>query len=159
MTETYLLHEQRLLDEAATAGLGVRLSGLLGGGDTVLISGPMGAGKSALSRALIREWVGEPALEVPSPSYTLVNVYQASAGEIWHADLYRVSDSGDIVELGLEDAMDHALVLIEWPDRLENLPDRHLAIELAYEGVGRRVSLSVSGRDWDRVRQGFGAAA
>ena len=110
-----------LPDEAATAALAVRLSGRLDPGDTVLLSGPIGSGKSAFARALIRHRLGDPRAEVPSPTFTLVQTYDTPEGEIWHADLYRLGHVDEIVELGLEEAFDTALCLIEWPDRLGTL--------------------------------------
>ncbi len=117
-----------LPDEAATDAFGAALGGALRAGDAVLLSGPLGAGKSALARAAIRRLLDDPRAEVPSPSYTLVNVYDAPAGPVWHVDLYRLSGGGDeMAELGLEAAMGRAVLFVEWPDRLGTaLPARYL---------------------------------
>ena len=104
--------------EAAMDTLAHRLSERLHPGDTLLLSGSVGAGKTHLARALIRAWVGVPNEPVPSPTFTLVQVYGPQDRELWHADLYRLGDPGEVIELGLEEAMGHALCLIEWPDRL-----------------------------------------
>ncbi len=110
-------------------------------GDTLLLSGPVGAGKSHIARALIRAFFGA-AQEVPSPSFTLVQTYSDEAIEIWHADLYRLTHSGEVVELGLEDAMGRALCLIEWPDRLGELtPKTAVHLSLAYAGDGRSAAV------------------
>ncbi len=109
-------------------------------GDTVLLSGPVGAGKSHFARAVIRALIGEHT-EVPSPSFTLVQCYDGPF-EIWHADLYRLSHSGELAELGLEEAMGSALCLIEWPDRLVDIPEGAITLTLAMAGDGRLAHLN-----------------
>lgn len=121
-----------LSGEGETEAFGQLLAGALDAGDTVLLSGTLGAGKSALARAILRARLGNPAAEVPSPSYTLVNVYEPEVGPpVWHADLYRLGDSSELAELGLEDALASTICLIEWPDRLPSPPTRRLEIALA----------------------------
>jgi len=109
-----------LPDPAATEALACALAPRLGPGDTLLLQGRLGAGKSHFARALIRALIGSDGAtaEIPSPTYTLVQCYDSAAGEVWHADLYRLSGPQDIVELGLDIAIDDAICLIEWPDRL-----------------------------------------
>lgn len=93
----------------------------------MLLQGAVGAGKSVFARALIRHALITPETDIPSPSFTLVQTYQGQNSEIWHADLYRLSDPDEIVELGLEDAFTQAITLIEWPERLEQLrPARYI---------------------------------
>ena len=117
----------------------------LGMGDTILLSGPVGAGKSHFARAFIRHHFG-PQEEVPSPSFTLVQCYTNPQIEIWHADLYRLGHSADIIELGLEDAIGSALCLIEWPDRLGSfVPKRAVNISLSVQGDGRSAVISGAG--------------
>ncbi|PLL14708.1 tRNA (adenosine(37)-N6)-threonylcarbamoyltransferase complex ATPase subunit type 1 TsaE [Tabrizicola sp. TH137] len=126
-----------LPDEAATANLGERIASLLEPGDTVLLEGPIGAGKSHLARALIRARLGRME-DVPSPTFTLVQTYDAGDVEIWHADLYRLGHPDDVLELGLEDAFGKAICLIEWPDRLgPHLPANALRLRLSSQGEGR----------------------
>lgn len=131
-----------LPDEAATTALGEWLAQILRPGDTVLLEGPIGAGKSHLARALIRAKLGRME-DVPSPTFTLVQTYDAGETEIWHADLYRLSVPDEVLELGLEDAFASAICLIEWPDRLGSyLPDDALHLRLSAEGEGRKAHLS-----------------
>ncbi len=117
---------------AATEALAARLAALARPGDAVLLSGPLGAGKSAFARAFLRAWVGNPALEVPSPSFTLVQGYDRPDGaEAHHFDLYRLSGPSEVPELGWDEAR-LGLVLVEWPDRLGHLtPVNALSITLA----------------------------
>ena len=97
-------------DEALTACLARVLAALLGPGDSVLLDGPVGAGKTHFARALIRARQGDAAEDVPSPTFTIVQTYEDAAGtEIWHADLYRLIDPAELFELGLEDAMPEAI--------------------------------------------------
>lgn len=110
----------RLPTEADTAAFARRLAVHLRPGDCLLLSGPIGAGKSFFARALIRAALANPAEDVPSPSFTLVQTYQAPGYEIWHCDLYRLTTVQDVAELGLDDAFATAVCLIEWPDRLGN---------------------------------------
>ncbi len=121
-----------LPDLAATEALAVRIAGQLRPGDAVLLQGPLGAGKSALARALLRALLADPALEVPSPSYTLVQTYDAPCGPVHHFDLWRLDGPAAVAELGWDDARD-GVVLVEWPDRLGALrPDDALGIELSH---------------------------
>ncbi|MBL9051291.1 MAG: tRNA (adenosine(37)-N6)-threonylcarbamoyltransferase complex ATPase subunit type 1 TsaE [Tabrizicola sp.] len=131
-----------LPDEAATVALGQRLAAVARPGDVILLEGQIGAGKSALARAFIRARLGRQE-EVPSPTFTLVQVYETDAGEIWHADLYRLSHPDEVWELGLDEAFGTAICLVEWPDRLgTHLPQGALRIRLQPGGEGRRAELT-----------------
>jgi tRNA threonylcarbamoyladenosine biosynthesis protein TsaE len=148
-----------LPDEAATDRLGAALARLLGRRDTVLLAGPIGAGKSHLARALIRARLGR-AEDVPSPSFTLVQAYDGQEGEIWHADLYRLSHPDEIAELGLEAAFGQALCLVEWPDRLGDLvPPGALTLTLAIAGEGRQARLAGQGDILSAVQAAMAEAA
>lgn len=103
-----------------TAELAIRLGAGLLPGDILLLDGTIGSGKTHFARSLIQSVMQEPE-DVPSPTFTLVQVYDTDKGEIWHSDLYRLSDVGEIEELGLTEAFDTAICLIEWPDKLESL--------------------------------------
>ncbi|MEM7075959.1 MAG: tRNA (adenosine(37)-N6)-threonylcarbamoyltransferase complex ATPase subunit type 1 TsaE [Pseudomonadota bacterium] len=121
-------------------------------GDTLLLSGPVGAGKSHFARMTIQTLLTEPE-DIPSPTYTLVQTYPGPSGEIWHADLYRLSDTLEIVELGLSDAFSTAICIVEWPDRLGTLAP-NTALRLAFSATDREtereVQLSWQDGAWDR---------
>ncbi|MCQ8242016.1 tRNA (adenosine(37)-N6)-threonylcarbamoyltransferase complex ATPase subunit type 1 TsaE [Rhizosaccharibacter radicis] len=108
----------RLLpDLAATETLARQLAPLLSPGSALLLEGPLGAGKTALARALLRHLCRDPGLEVPSPSYTLVQFYDAPGGTVAHFDLWRLDGPAALAELGWEEARE-GVVIVEWPDRL-----------------------------------------
>src|SRR5882672_2834331 len=86
-------------------------------GDLITLSGDLGAGKTTLARALIRDLAGDPTVEVPSPSFTLIQTYELPRFPLVHADLYRISGSSELAELGFEDLPAGAVTLLEWPDR------------------------------------------
>ncbi len=124
----------RLKSPADSEAFGQCLAPVLGGGDTILLSGEIGAGKSFLSRAIIQARLDAEGRseDVPSPTFTLVQVYELSDTEIWHCDLYRLVSVDEVLELGLEDAFETAICLVEWPDRLQDLtPAAALRISLA----------------------------
>jgi tRNA threonylcarbamoyladenosine biosynthesis protein TsaE len=161
-TEPAKLNTSYLPDEAATDRLGARLGTALQPGDTVLLFGDLGAGKTALARAAIAARLATVGLaeDIPSPTFTLVQTYEADV-QIWHADLYRLTGPEEAEELGLADAMDEAIVLIEWPDRLADLtPERRLEVSLAFppDGDGRQITLSPIGGGWDNVLNGLNDA-
>ena len=138
-------------DEAATAALAARLAPRLRAGDSVLLSGGLGMGKSHFTRALIRARLGDPVAEVPSPTYTLVQVYDDGAAEIWHADLYRLSGEDEIAETGLEDAFEAAICLVEWPERLGGIaPTGALRLDFAPgdDDTGRRLTMTGDPARW-----------
>lgn len=130
-----------LPDEAATQALGRALADLLLPGDAVLLSGDVGAGKSCLARAIIHRRLGS-ATEVPSPTFTLVQTYDAEAVQIWHADLYRLSHPDEVAELGLLDAAETAICLVEWPERAAlTWPGSPLQVVLTPTGEGRMAQM------------------
>lgn len=128
--------------EAEMNALGAEIARHLTAGDTVLLTGVIGAGKTHLCRAIIRSVLCNEE-EVPSPTFTLVQTYEGLESEIWHADLYRLSDSSELVELGLDEAMNSVIVLIEWPDRLPDSmhPQSALEITITPDGDNRIVKL------------------
>ena len=112
-----------------TAALAQQIGQALGPGDCLLLEGPIGAGKTHFARSLIQALLPVPE-DVPSPTFTLVQTYDGRDCEIWHSDLYRLSHPDDVAELGLTQAFDEAICLVEWPDRLGTLaPDDALTLQ------------------------------
>lgn len=123
-----------LPDDAATGALAACIGAVLRPGDTLLLEGGIGAGKTTFARALIRAATGNPAEDVPSPTFTLLQTYPTPQGEIWHADLYRLTGPAEAQELGLTEAMEDRICLIEWPDRLGALAPPG-ALTLGFEAL------------------------
>lgn len=128
--------------EAETVKLGQRLAAAAMPGDVILLEGQIGAGKSSLARAFIQARLGR-AEDVPSPTFTLVQVYDGAEGSIWHADLYRLTHPDEVWELGLDEAFGSAICLVEWPERLgRHQPPDALRLRLDPSGTGRRARLT-----------------
>jgi len=139
-----------LADEAATSRLGAALARVARPGDVILLFGNLGTGKSTLARAFVRTLTSDDE-EVPSPTFTLVQAYEAVPADIWHFDLYRLDKPEDSYELGIEDAFVDGISLIEWPERLGSLtPRRRLEVKLAAgdSETSRRATLT-SHTQWD----------
>ena len=121
-----------LPDLAATERLAASVATQARPGDAILLAGPLGAGKTAFARAFLRAATGDPRLEVPSPSFTLVQTYDTDIGTVHHFDLWRLGGPGGLAELGWDEARAD-IVLVEWPDRLgSEQPSDALSIALAY---------------------------
>jgi tRNA threonylcarbamoyladenosine biosynthesis protein TsaE len=132
-----------LADETATEQLGATLAARLKPGDVVGLKGELGAGKTTLARAILRAAADDPALIVPSPTFTLVEVYDTPRGTYWHFDLYRLETPEQVFELGWEEARAEGIILLEWPERLGPLLPKHLSVTLEIDGDGRRALLDV----------------
>ena len=120
-------------------------------GDCLLLSGPVGAGKTHFARSVIQELLVDFE-DVPSPTFTLVQTYPTRLGEVWHADLYRLGHVDELYELGLDEAFDEAITLIEWPDRLGDLrPSRYLDMDFGFVGDTdtRLLKVTSVGGGWD----------
>ena len=133
-----------------TARLAERVGRDLNAGDCVLLSGGIGAGKSHFARALILSRLATPE-DVPSPTFTLVQTYDLPETELWHADLYRLGDPDQIIELGLLDAIQSAICLIEWPDRLGDLTPKtalHVQIDDPAQDDTRMITLTWTDPRW-----------
>jgi tRNA threonylcarbamoyladenosine biosynthesis protein TsaE len=126
----------RLLDNpAATDTLAAHVAALATPGDAILLDGPLGIGKTAFARAFLRAASADPTLDVPSPTYTIVQSYETRRGPVHHFDLWRTGAPSDLLELGWDDAR-RDIVLVEWPDRLGTLrPAAALSITFAF-GAG-----------------------
>jgi len=126
-----LVLQLELPDLAATQHLGALLADGLVVGDVISLSGPLGAGKSTLARAIIIS-ANPNETDIPSPTFSLVQTYELADGTpLWHLDLYRIENPEDAMQLGLDDAFVDAVCLIEWPDRLEQfLPKSTLSVHL-----------------------------
>jgi tRNA threonylcarbamoyl adenosine modification protein YjeE len=130
-----------LPDLGATQMLGARIAGALRPGDTVALSGDLGAGKTTLARAILASLGVTEA--VPSPTFTLVQSYDTPHLSVSHYDLYRLKSEGEMDELGLEDALELGAALIEWPERAgSRLPRERLTVTLRAAPEGRRADLS-----------------
>lgn len=147
-----------LPDEAATRALGARLAGAVAAGDFIALRGGLGAGKTALARAVIEARLAAHGLaeDVPSPTFTLVQTYETPDLLMTHVDLYRLDRPEDAAELGLADALDEGVVLVEWPEKLGPLPKDRLDIDirLVGEGEGREARLTGYG-SWARRLEGL----
>ena len=143
-----------LPDEAATARLGRLIAQGLRPREAICLSGPLGAGKSTLARALIRA-LTTPDEDVPSPTFTLAQFYEGPALKVAHFDLYRLSNPDEAYEIGLDEALDEGAVVIEWPERLDGgLPADRLDIEIALDGAGRTARIVAHGA-WEGRELGF----
>jgi tRNA threonylcarbamoyladenosine biosynthesis protein TsaE len=132
-----------LPDEAATERLGAELARQLRPRDVLALHGSLGAGKTTLARAILRAAAGDPTLVVPSPTFTLVEVYDTRRGAFWHFDLYRMEAPEQIFELGWEEARADGIVLVEWPERLGARLPKHKSVTLEVDGDGRRAIVDV----------------
>ncbi|HQT64398.1 MAG: tRNA (adenosine(37)-N6)-threonylcarbamoyltransferase complex ATPase subunit type 1 TsaE [Acidocella sp. 20-57-95] len=130
-----------LATEAETAALAGKLAARARPGDVLLLSGPLGAGKSAFARAFIQARSGNPTLEVPSPTFTLVQSYELPDIIIWHYDLWRLTGPDALHELAWDEAQ-AGIMLVEWPERLGNMcPAQALAVTISPNPAGREIRL------------------
>ena len=138
-----------------TAIYAAKLANNLAPEDIILLNGDVGAGKSFFCRALIQS-VLQYEEDIPSPTFTLVQQYDTKIGELWHADLYRLSDPNEVIEIGLLDAIESATILIEWPDQIiDFLPKTALKINISTTGDETRVfNFSWTDKKWDEKLPG-----
>lgn len=146
MTTMFLPIETFLSDDDATARFGAELATSLKPGDIVSLEGDLGAGKTAMARAILRALANDPTLEVPSPTFAIIQPYDTPVGPVLHADLYRLADATEADELGLLDDPE-AIVLVEWAERAPQVAEAvRLVVHLDIPpgGEGRIVRLTAS---------------
>ncbi len=142
-----------LADDTATAQLGKDLALALKVGDCLALSGDLGAGKSSLARALLRAMADDAELDVPSPTFTLVQSYELRI-PVSHFDLYRLGDPSELTELGFDEALQSGICLVEWPEMAEGeLPAERIDLRLTHEGEGRRVTITAPDRQTARIER------
>ena len=146
-----MIAELILEDQAATERFARKLAELARARDIFALRGPLGSGKTALARGFIR-FLTETVIDVPSPTFTLLQSYDSAKGPLYHFDLYRLEAPDEAVELGIDDAFAEGISLVEWPERLGLLlPARALTIELtAGKGLEERVARITGGEEWNR---------
>ena len=129
--------------EAETTSIGRRLAGIAQQGDCFALFGTLGMGKSVLARAFIQKLCGNT--EVPSPTFTLVQLYDAPNFSIYHFDLYRLKSADEIFELGMEEALYEGVSLIEWPEKMGGyLPSNSVRITITPQGIGRNINIQTA---------------
>jgi tRNA threonylcarbamoyladenosine biosynthesis protein TsaE len=135
----------RLDSPDKTARLGAALGRALERGEAVCLSGPLGAGKSVLARGLVRA-LSPGEGDIPSPTFTLVQFYEAPHWPLAHFDLYRLKSSDEAQEIGLDEALDLGAAVIEWPERLgHHLPHDRIDVDLTFDGESRHARLTPHG--------------
>ena len=144
--------------EQSTADYARLIASMLKPGDLVTLSGGLGAGKTSFARALVRVLTHQPHLDVPSPTFTLMQVYEGAGYPIIHADLYRIADEAELDELGWQEIIQSSLVLLEWPERAPNmLHENRLDIALSIlpdpENQRRAITFTGFGSFGERVRR------
>lgn len=144
-----------LRDNNATTAFGAAIAPVLIGGDCILLTGDIGAGKTAFARAVIQTRLGRQE-DVPSPTFTIVQTYETKTVDIWHCDLYRLTSPDEAFELGLDDAFETAICLIEWPDRLGDTAPKN-AVHMMFEtrDDGRQMTVTMPDGLRSDLRQGL----
>ncbi|MBH0238845.1 tRNA (adenosine(37)-N6)-threonylcarbamoyltransferase complex ATPase subunit type 1 TsaE [Methylobrevis sp. L22] len=151
-----------LSGEAATRCFADDIAAILGAGDCLCLSGDLGAGKTTFARALLRALAADAALEVPSPTFTLVQPYDLARFPVAHFDLYRIGDAAELAEIGFDEALGAGVALIEWPERAEEAMPAGalwLRFDIADAGAARRVRLATRRPErWARRLESTAAA-
>ena len=155
-TVTPPTRQMQSASEAETLDLGRRLFEVTRTGDVIALVGDLGVGKTVLARGFVRAGaapggVKDADFDVPSPTFTLVQVYEAGKCPIWHFDLYRLEDPSELWELGIEEALDDGICLIEWPEKAgTHLPEERLTVDIRHgSNKGERVIILTAGPGWE----------
>lgn len=154
LPDMQLIKKMTLTGEEATEALARALAEIVQPGELIALEGNLGAGKSTFARAFVRAALDDPACDVPSPTFTLVQTYGSAPGpQIMHADLYRLRDSDEVYDLGLEEDMGDSVTLIEWPDRMpDDWWQGALSVRLAHvssvDDGARAVTVSANDPSW-----------
>lgn len=145
-----IIHETISKTESDTNEIAKKLANIVENGDVILLYGDVGMGKTVFSRALIRALYGMPEMEVTSPTFNLVNVYDRKMPHIWHFDLYRINCEDELYELGWEEALISNIVIVEWAEKLiENLPKKALELHFSLS-EGHRKVIFKGDDDWKK---------
>ena len=132
--------------EEDTVRLGQKLSSIAKKGDVFALYGTLGMGKSVFSRAFVKSLTS--ANEVPSPTFTLVQIYEAKDFDIYHFDLYRLKSPEEIFEIGMEEALFDGVCLIEWPEKMQGyLPKNIFRLEITPYEQGRKIKIETTDAD------------
>ncbi|WP_297323125.1 tRNA (adenosine(37)-N6)-threonylcarbamoyltransferase complex ATPase subunit type 1 TsaE [uncultured Bartonella sp.] len=143
-----------LENEAVTNRFGEDFALALGKGDLVTLEGDLGAGKTSFARAIIRTLADDDTMDVPSPTFTLVQTYDGTRLPVIHADLYRINEPEEIDELGFDEARENGIILVEWPEKAEGgLGRPDFSVFLAHEGEGRRINVKAEGKAGERFER------
>jgi tRNA threonylcarbamoyladenosine biosynthesis protein TsaE len=146
--------------EASTIALAAKIAGAAEAGDVVALQGPLGAGKTVFARGFIRA-LTSPDEEVPSPTFTLVQVYEGDDCPIHHFDLYRIESADELYELGIEEALSDGITLIEWPERAHAFENpRWLTVQIALDDADpdKRTISFHPGEAWQARLEALGLA-
>ena len=135
---------------------------LMRSGDTVLLFGDIGSGKTFFSRAMIQkmmEMQGVVVEDIHSPTFTIVQIYDTLVPSVWHLDLYRISNPDEMIDLDLENALEKYVCLIEWPQNMGlHVPERNISItfeEIVGSGEVRNIDFEFYGTGWEHIIRGF----
>ncbi|RCL03571.1 MAG: tRNA threonylcarbamoyladenosine biosynthesis protein TsaE [Candidatus Tokpelaia sp. JSC161] len=148
----YIIH---LTNEKKTKILGKKIASILEKGDIIALQGDLGVGKTTLARAVIRTIADNDVLEVPSPTFSLVQTYENKNFPITHTDLYRLRSHEEIYELNFEQALEEGVLIIEWPEKVKNLIDPYISISLQYNNTSRLAIITATGNAKKRLTTCF----
>jgi tRNA threonylcarbamoyladenosine biosynthesis protein TsaE len=127
-----MLHTFHIPDHNTLKHLANQIASNLAMGDVIALFGDLGTGKTTLSRYIINSLLKKP-VDVISPTFNIVQTYDTSQGTVWHFDLYRLNNVEEVIELGIEDAFNFGISLIEWPEIIEgHLPRNHTTISIGF---------------------------